>query len=95
MKGLHIVVGNYEAFTAQRVTSKFPIWPTGHRQEGYSPGGGSLDARLPSEVNEPPWGRGRSCRFRHILFGAIVYQISNLSFDGVGHRVQTPGTQPR
>ena len=81
----------YSRFSLRDIGTLLPILPTGHRHEVYSPGGGSLDARLPVKyTNRPgggsPWGRGKSCRIiRRILFGSIVYKVSNLSFDGVGH----------
>ena len=50
----------YSRFSLRDIGTLFPILPTGHRHEVYSPGGGSLDARLPVKYTNRPGGGAKA-----------------------------------
>ena len=50
----------YSRFSLRDIGTLFPTLPTGHRHEVYSPGGGSLDARLPVKHTNRPGGGAKA-----------------------------------
>ena len=50
----------YSRFSLRDIGTLFPTLPTGHRHEVYSPGGGSLDARLPVKYTNRPGGGAKA-----------------------------------
>ena len=53
---LRYSVGWLSRFSLRDIGTLFPIWPTGIGMRFHSPGGGSLDARLPVKYTNRPGG---------------------------------------